>query len=67
MKLLGFVLAGVVLGLLIGSFLGEFFAKRDAGGLSFLIVDNYKKDFAGRGALVGAIVGAIACVFTKEG
>lgn len=59
MKFLGFVIAGVILGYLIGMQFGANKATAEAGWLSFMVVDAFREHYAGQGAMVGGIIGAI--------
>lgn len=66
MKFLGFVIGGVILGYLIGSQIGVSMATKDAGWLSFLVLDAFREHYAEQGAIVGGIIGAVIAIFSKD-
>jgi hypothetical protein len=67
MKFLSLLIGGVILGYLIGAHIGETKAAQECGFFTFLFVDAFKEHYAGQGALIGGIIGALAgFVFTVK-
>ena len=60
MKVLGHVVVGVILGYLLGVVVGTWTAEREAGWLSFLVVDRLVNRYATVGALIGGAIGFFA-------
>ena len=60
------LVGGVILGYLIGLQIGETKAAEDAGLFALFVVDAFKDHYAGQGAILGGIIGAVVGFFVQS-